>query len=108
MRRGDILLFVTYRQGQGDAAEISFTGGYPFRPDSTVEVTVGSDTFQLFVDGEWAWAASPAEDARILDALRQGQSAVLVAFSSRGTRTQDTFNLFGVTAASQEAQRRCN
>lgn len=108
VRRGDILLFVTYRQGQGDAAEISFTGGYPFRPDSTVEVTVGSETFQMFVDGEWAWAASPAEDARILDALRRGQSAVLVAFSSRGTRTQDTFNLFGVTAASQEAQRRCN
>jgi len=108
VRRGDILMFVTYRQGQGDTAEISFTGGYPFRPESTVEVTIGTDTFQLFVDGEWAWAASPEEDARILAAMRRGQSAVLVAFSSRGTRTQDSFNLFGITAASEEAQRRCN
>lgn len=107
VRRGDILLFATYRQGQGATAEISFTGGYPFAPDSTVDVTIGTDTFQLITDGEWAWAASPEEDQRILDAMRRGQSAVLEARSTRGTRTQDTFNLFGITAATEEAQRRC-
>jgi len=107
VRRGDILLFATFRQGQGNTPEISFTGGYPFAPDSTVEVTVGTDTFQLFVDGEWAWAGTPEEDARILAAMRRGRDAVLVARSSRGTRTQDTFSLFGLTAATEEAARRC-
>ena len=107
VRRGDILLFATYRQGQGAVAEVSFTGGYPFASDSTVDVTIGSDTFQLIVDGEWAWAASPEEDQRILDSMRRGQNAVLVARSSRGTRTEDTFSLFGITAATEEAQRRC-
>ena len=107
VRRGDILLFATYRQGQGSAAEVSFTGGYPFADGSTVEMTIGTETYQLFTDGEWAWAASPEEDQRILTAMRAGQSAVLVARSSRGTRTQDTFNLFGITAATEEAQRRC-
>ena len=107
VRRGDILLFATYRQGQGDTPEISFTGGYPFAPDSTVEVTVGTDTFQLFTDGEWAWAGTPEQDATLLAALRRGRDAVLVARSSRGTRTQDTFSLFGLTAATEEAARRC-
>lgn len=107
VRRGDILMFATYRQGQGAVAEVSFTGGYPFAEGSTVEMTIGSDTYQLFTDGEWAWAASPDEDTRILAAMRRGQDAVLVARSSRGTRTQDTFNLFGLTAATEEAQRRC-
>jgi len=107
VRRGDILLFATYRQGQGATAEVSFTGGYPFAPDSTVQVTVGSDTYQLITDGEWAWAASPEEDARILESLRRGQNAVLTARSSRGTQTQDTFSLFGISAATTEAQRRC-
>lgn len=107
VRRGDILLFATYRQGQGANAEISFTGGYPFAPDSTVAVTIGSDTFQLIVDGEWAWAASPEEDQRILASMRRGQNAVLTARSSRGTQTQDTFSLFGISAATDEAQRRC-
>jgi hypothetical protein len=107
VRRGDILLFATFRQGQGAAAEVSFTGGYPFAPDSTVEVTIGSDTFQLITDGEWAWAASPEEDGRILASMRRGQNAVLTARSTRGTQTQDTFSLFGITAATEEAQRRC-
>jgi len=108
VRRGDILLFATYRQGQGAVAEVSFTGGYPFADGSTVEVTIGTDTYQLFTDGQWAWAASPEDDTRILAAMRRGQNAVLTARSARGTQTRDTFSLFGLTAATEEAQRRCN
>lgn len=108
VRRGDILLFATYRQGGGATAEVSFTGGYPFAEGSTIELTIGSDTFQLFTDGQWGWAGSPEDDARILAALRRGQNAVLTARSSRGTTTRDTFSLFGITAATDEAQRRCN
>ena len=107
VRRGDIFLFATLRQGGGATAEISFTGGYPFAENSTVEMTIGTDVFQLIVDGEWAWAGSPEEDTRILAAMRRGQNAVMVARSARGTRTQDTFSLFGITAATEEAQRRC-
>jgi hypothetical protein len=106
VRRGNILLFATYRPGR-DTPEISFTGGYPFAGDSTVGLTIGSDEFQLFVDGEWAWAGSAAEDQRIFAAMRAGADAVLTARSSRGTNTRDTFSLFGFTAASQEASRQC-
>jgi hypothetical protein len=110
VNRGDILLFVTYRQGES-AGEVSFTGGYPFADGSTVSVQVGDDRFELFTDSgtpQWAWSASPEEDARILAALRGGANAVLTGRSSRGTTTRDTFSLFGVTAATDEARRRCN
>ena len=106
VRRGDILLFATYRPGQ-PAPQISFTGGYPFAPDSTVGLTIGTNEFQLFVEGEWAWAGSPEEDQRIFTALRGGAQAVLSARSSRGTNTRDTFSLFGFTAATEEAARQC-
>lgn len=106
VRRGDILLFATYRPGN-DTPEISFTGGYPFAEDSTVDLTVGSNEYQLFVQGEWAWTGSPEDDARILETLRAGAEAVLTARSSRGTDTQDTFSLFGFTAATEEAERQC-
>ncbi|WFE73476.1 invasion associated locus B family protein [Roseinatronobacter sp. S2] len=106
VRRGDILLFATYR-GDSGTPQVSFTGGYPFAPDSTVDVTIGSDEYQLFVEGEWAWAGSPEEDQRIFAAMRAGSDAVLNARSSRGTNTRDTFSLFGFTAATEEAQRQC-
>jgi len=108
VRRGEILLFVTFRPGANVAGEVSFTGGYPFKEGSTVTLQVGSDTFDLFSDGEWAWSASKADDAKIIDAMKRGTEAVLTAMSSRGTQTKDTFSLYGFTAALDEAQRRCS
>lgn len=103
--RGDIRLFVTTRQS--GKPEVSFTGGYPFAPGSTVALEVGSNKFDLLTDGEWAWPASPEEDAKVVTALRGGSQAVLSARSARGTATKDTFSLKGVTAALNEAQRLC-
>jgi invasion protein IalB len=104
VNRGDILLFVSYRSG-GDG-EVSFTGGYPFKADSTVALTIGGDTYQLFVDGEWAWAR-PEDDAKIIASMKRGTDAVAVAESSRGTRTEDKFSLLGFTAAVDDASARC-
>ncbi len=107
VRRGDILLFVTFRPGAGASGETSFTGGYPFAPDSTVKLTIDDASFELFVDGEWAWPATREDDAAILKAMKSGASAVLQARSARGTQTKDTFSLLGFTAAMEEAEKRC-
>jgi hypothetical protein len=107
VRRGDIFLFVTFRPGSGAAGEISFTGGYPFAPNSTVAVQIGSDRFELFTDGEWAWPRNAEADAALLAAMRRGAEAVITARSARGTQTQDTFSLLGFTAAMTEAESRC-
>lgn len=107
VRRGDILLFVFYRPGENVSGQVSFTGGYPFAPNSTVDLKIGSNNFKLFVDGEWAWPENAAEDAKIVAALKRGADVVLTARSSRGTQTQDTFSLIGVTAAVDEAAARC-
>lgn len=107
VQRGDILLFVTFRPGADVSGEVSFTGGYPFAGDSTVELDVGGTTFDLFTEGEWAWPASGEQDAAIVAALRGGADATLTARSTRGTQTEDTFSLMGFTAAYDEAQSRC-
>ena len=103
--RGDIRLYVAYRPGQN--GELSFTGGYPFAPDSTVEVDVGGQKFSLFTEGESAWTGSPADDERLIAALRAGANVVITGRSSRGTTTRDTFSLMGLTAATNAARARC-
>jgi hypothetical protein len=107
VRRGEILMFVSFWPGQERLGEVSFTGGYPFADGSTVTMAIGDTSFELFTEGEMAWAASPQDDDRIITAMKRGAEAVLTARSSRGTQTQDTFSLLGFTAAVEDAETRC-
>lgn len=108
VRRGDVLLFVTFRPSDEVQGEVSFTGGYPFAQGSTVTLEVDGSTFELFTDGEWAWPATASDDAKITTSMKRGTDAVLTARSSRGTVTKDSFSLLGFTAALEEAERRCS
>lgn len=108
VRRGDILLFVFYRPGEGVKGQVTFTGGYPFADGSTVNLNISGTEFELFTDGEWAWPATAADDAKIITAMKRGAEAVLTARSSRGTQTKDTFSLLGFTAALEDAEQRCS
>ncbi len=106
-RRSQILLMVFYRPSADASGQVAFTGGYPFRSGSTVNVNVDGNEFEMFTEGEWAWPASTADDAKIITAMKRGTEAVLTAVSSRGTTTKDTFSLLGFTAALEEAEQRC-
>ena len=108
VRRGDILLFAFFRPEAGvNTPQITFTGGYPFASGSTVTVDIYGTEFEMFTEGEWAWAASPSDDAKIVTAMKRGSAAVLTARSSRGTVTKDTFSLLGFTAMIEDAENRC-
>ena len=108
VNRGETLLFVFYRPGEGVNGQVTFTGGYPFAGGSTVSLDIGGTEYQLFTEGEWAWPATPEDDARIVAAMRAGATAILTGVSGRGTTTRDTFSLLGFTAAVEEAARRCS
>lgn len=112
VRRGEILMFVSWMPGSGVDGQVSFTGGYPFAPGSKVEVQVDDNKFLLDTDGganaEMAWAPTPDQDARMIAAMKRGAQAVVSARSSRGTMTKDTFSLLGFTAAVDEARQRCS
>ncbi|MEL6609552.1 MAG: invasion associated locus B family protein [Pseudomonadota bacterium] len=106
-RRGEILLFVFYRPSAGVTGQVTFTGGYPFANGSTVNLNIDGNQFELFTEGEWAWAASPADDAKIVTAMKRGAKATVTGRSGRGTTTRDEFSLLGFTAAIEDAETRC-
>ena len=107
VRRGDIRLFVFYRPGASVKGQVAFTGGYPFASGSTTGLDISGTKFELFTEGEWAWPATPADDAKIVTAMKRGANAVLTARSGRGTQTRDSFSLLGFTAAVEDAGKRC-
>ena len=108
VQRGITQLFVFYRPSQGVSGQVTFTGGYPFASGSTVSLDVGGTAFQLFTEGEWAWPATPEEDARIVEVMKGGTLATLTGQSGRGTVTRDTFSLQGFTASVEDARTRCS
>jgi hypothetical protein len=107
VRRSDILLFVFYRPSAGAKGQITFTGGYPFAEKSIVGLDISGTKFELHTKGEWAWPATPSDDAKIIAAMKRGAQAVLTARSGRGTQTKDNFSLLGFTAALEDAAKRC-
>ncbi|WP_170774923.1 invasion associated locus B family protein [Ruegeria lacuscaerulensis] len=107
VRRSDILLFVFYRPNAEVKGQVTFTGGYPFAPGSTVNLDIDGTKFELITEGEWAWPATEGEDLKVVAAMKRGTEAVLTARSERGTQTKDTFSLLGFTAAIEDAETRC-
>jgi hypothetical protein len=73
-----------------------------------VNLNISDNEFELFTDGEWAWPATTADDAKIVTAMKRGASAIVTGVSSRGTTTKDTFSLLGFTAAVEDAESRCS
>ncbi|MEM7529536.1 MAG: invasion associated locus B family protein [Pseudomonadota bacterium] len=107
VRRGDIFLMVAVRPADEVTNEVSFIAGYPFQQGSTVEIKVGSASFEAFTDGENAWLRSPQEDNDVVGAFRRGVDAEVRGTSSRGSTTVDTFSLLGFTDALETATTRC-
>lgn len=111
VNRGDIRLFVTIRPADGVDKEVSFTGGYPFRPGSAVTMNIGGSDYVMSPGSgdsdEWAWPPSPDKDIELVTAMQAGSSARITAVSSRGTTTIDGFSLLGFTAALEAAEAAC-
>lgn len=107
VNRSEILLMVFDRPGASVKGQLAFTGGYPFASGRSITMTIGNSKYQMSTSGEWAWPPTPADDAKIVAAMKRGATAVITAQSGRGTNTKDTFSLLGFTAALEDAQKRC-
>lgn len=107
-RRGRIYVLVTHRPGEGTTNQVQFTAGYDYREGSAVQVDIGGRAFELFTNGDSAWARDKAGDEALVAAMRAGSTMVVSGVSSRGTATKDTYSLSGVSAAHNAIGKACN
>ncbi len=59
----------------------------------------GRKKFSLFTLKDRAWAETPELDSKIVGAMKSGNKLVVSGTSSRGTKTEDIYSLFGFTAS---------
>lgn len=109
--RGPRRLNIVYMKADLNRPLLSYQSGFPIRTDSTVSLLIDGNSFNLYLDpsgkySEWAWP-TPADDSRVVEAMRKGSRATLTSTSQRGTSVKDTFSLKGVTRGLQLAREAC-
>jgi len=105
--RNPAYMFISSRPAEKVSNEVSIIIGYPFKPNSEATAEVGSTSFVLYTQQDGAWIKNAAEEARMVDAMRAAQTAVIKGVSAHGTKTTDTFSLKGFAEAVGRADQAC-
>lgn len=106
-RRDQPRVFVTKFPSPPPNVQVMVDPGYPYAKDSKVALDVSGTKFELFTRDSNAWASSPAEDARIIEAMKAGAAMNARGTSQKNTYSLDTYSLMGFTAAFKAMQDMC-
>jgi hypothetical protein len=103
----DGLLFVSSRPAEGVRNEISFVMNFDLKEDVEHQAIIGNERFALVAKGQNMWLKNPAEEGRMLDALRKGAGLEIKGTSKRGNPTSDKYSLAGLNQTVKRAEDAC-
>lgn len=106
-RRGEIYILVTHKPKEKIRNEVSIYFGYPLKDGVPAQAAIAGTNIEMFTHEEAAWAADAATDQKLVEALRKGNKLVVKGESTRGTKTTDTYDLSGFSAALQAIDKAC-
>lgn len=107
VKRDPAFFLVTHMPGRKVKGEVSTIIGYPFKKETNAELTIDESKFTLFTNADGAWAESPATEKQIVTAMKAGKSLMVKGTSWRGTQTEDTYSLSGISAALSAIDKAC-
>jgi Invasion associated locus B (IalB) protein len=108
VKRDPVYFLITHFPGRKIRGQVSTIIGYPFKESSMVTVKVDDAPFELYTNGDAAWAAAPETEAAIIKALKSGQSLSVTGTSWKGTETTDFYSLAGISKALDKIDSACN
>ena len=99
-KRSAIYLMISDWPGRKVKAEPQIVLGYPVKENAPAALAIGSAKFAFFARGTGsAWLQGLGENARLIETMAKGVSAVASGVSARGTKTSDTYSLAGFNDA---------
>jgi hypothetical protein len=106
-KRGPVYLYLTTWQKDGVRNEVSVKLGYPIKPDAKTSMVVGTLEFELYPKDDKGFLKDPAEERKLLDAMKKATTVTVKGVSGRGTATVDQYELAGIGAALTELASVC-
>jgi Invasion associated locus B (IalB) protein len=107
VKRDPIFFIVTHMPGRKISGEVSTIIGYPFKESATVQLKVDEAEFELFTNGDGAWADTKEKEQKIVAAMKSGKTMLVKGTSWKGTETTDTYSLSGLSAAMESIDVAC-
>ena len=107
VKRDPVYFLITNFPGRSIIGQVSTIIGYPFKESSTITVKVDDTSFELYTNGDAAWAAAVETEAAIVKAMKNGKSLTVTGTSWKGTETTDTYSLTGVSKALDKIDNGC-
>jgi hypothetical protein len=108
VKRDPAFFLVTNMPGRKPAVkgEVSTIIGYPFKEGAIVKLTIDDQSFDMFSKGDTAWVETGA-DKQVVTAMKAGQTLTIKGTSWRGTKTEDSYSLSGISAALAAIDKAC-
>jgi hypothetical protein len=106
-KRDSVYFMVTNFPGRKAKGQISTIIGYPFQDQSTVQLLVDEESYELYTSGDRAWAADPTTEATIVKQMKTAKTLTVSGTSSKGTTTTDTYSLTGFPKALDKIDTAC-
>lgn len=101
---GDIFFLVSQRPGQNISYEPQAMMGYALQESSKVTVTIDDKNFVMFTKGNSAWVENAAEEPALVAAMKSGKAMSVAAKSRKGTPTNYSYSLSGISAALKQIE----
>jgi invasion protein IalB len=105
--RDPVYLFISTRPAENVHNEVSVIIGYQLKPDSEVNVEIGTNKFVMYTKADGAWISNAAEEARMVETMRKSADLVVTGTSTRGTQSTDRYSLKGLSQALDRTAKEC-
>lgn len=105
--RNPVYMFISTRPADKVSNEVSVVIGYPFKAGTEATAQIGGSNFALYTQQDGAWIKNAADETKMIDTMRGGDSAVIKGMSAKGTQSTDTFSLKGISQALDRTAQEC-
>lgn len=107
VNHGDVFFTVaTWQSGKANL-QPSLMAGYDLRESPKPLIRIGSNRWNMFSAGDEAFVETDTQESRLVSDMRRGADMRISAMSARGTNTEYTFSLFGITNALNRVAQEC-
>ena len=108
--RGQPSLTVYHLPSQDAVGIVYVTAGYKYRSESYVSINIDNKKeFDLkLIEGDTAFLDEEELEKNLVKSMKKGNNLKIIGYSTRGTKTTDTYSLMGFTSAYNHISKSCN